>query len=76
MDECFDEHLAFTIRALMCKPLGPNLRNQVAHGLAGMNLCASGYGVYAWWLILALVADDFRKMYQAENARSTSDTEA
>lgn len=49
MKDRFGEDLAFTIRALMCKPLGPNLRNQVAHGLAGASLCASGYGVYAWW---------------------------
>lgn len=68
MDECFGKHLTFTIRSLMCKPLGPNLRNQVAHGLAGTNLCASGYGVYAWWLILALVVDDFRRMHEAESA--------
>jgi hypothetical protein len=73
MDECFGEHLTFTIRALMCKPLGPNLRNQVAHGLAGTNLCASGYGIYAWWLILALVADDFRKMHQAESAAGANE---
>jgi len=72
MEERFGEHLTFTIRALMCKPLGPNLRNQVAHGLAGANLCASGYGVYAWWLILALVVDGFRMMHEAEDANSAT----
>jgi hypothetical protein len=66
MKERFGEHLTFTVRALMCKPLGPNLRNQVAHGLAGSNLCNSGYGVYAWWLILALVVEGFRMMQQTE----------
>jgi hypothetical protein len=70
MKERFGEHLTFTILALMCKPLGPNLRNQVAHGLAGANLCSSGYGVYAWWLILALVVEDFRMMHQAEDANN------
>ncbi|WP_305825532.1 DUF4209 domain-containing protein [Massilia brevitalea] len=64
----FGEHLTFTIRALMCKPLGPNLRNQVAHGLASSNLCSSGYGVYAWWLILAPVVEGFHMMQQAEEA--------
>jgi hypothetical protein len=73
MGQCFGEHLTFTIRALMCKPLGPNLRNKVAHGLAGTNLCASGYGVYAWWLILALVVDDFRKLHQAESASDAAE---
>ena len=70
MKERFGEHLTFTIRSLMCKPLGPNLRNQVAHGLAGSNLCYSGYGVYAWWLILALVIDGFHTMQQAEETNS------
>lgn len=70
MEERFGEHLTFTIRALMCKPLGPNLRNQVAHGLAGANLCSSGYGVYAWWLILALVVEGFHMMRQAEDANN------
>lgn len=59
MKERFGEHLTFTIRSLMCKPLGPNLRNQVAHGLAGADLCSSGYGVYAWWLTGVLVIPAF-----------------
>jgi hypothetical protein len=68
MKERFGEHLTFTIRSLMCKPLGPNLRNKVAHGLAGADLCSSGYGVYAWWLILALVVEGFHLMHRAEEA--------
>lgn len=68
MKERFGEDLTFTIRSLMCKPLGPNLRNQVAHGLAGAALCSSGYGVYAWWLILALVVAGFHMMHRAEEA--------
>jgi hypothetical protein len=74
MKEQFGEHLTFTIRALMCKPLGPNLRNHVAHGLAGSNLCNSGYGVYAWWLILALVVEGFHMMQRAEDANNPADT--
>jgi hypothetical protein len=77
MKERFGEHLTFTIRSLMCKPLGPNLRNQVAHGLAGADLCSSGYGVYAWWLILALVVEGFHMMHRAEQEnRSHGDEEA
>lgn len=73
MARCFGEPLTFTIRALMCKPLGPNLRNQVAHGLAGSNLCNSGYGVYAWWLILALVVEGYHMMHRAEKAKNPAD---
>lgn len=73
MGERFGEHLTFTIRSLMCKSLGPNLRNQVAHGLAGAKLCSSGYGVYAWWLILALVVEGFHMMKQADKANNPPD---
>jgi hypothetical protein len=73
MSECFGEALTFTIRSLMCKPIGPNLRNQVAHGLAGTALCHSGYGVYAWWLILALVTEGYHMMMRAHEASNPAD---
>lgn len=59
MEELFGRDLTFTIRALMCDQEGPNLRNAVAHGLANNSTCESDYGVYAWWLILSLVAEAF-----------------
>lgn len=70
MKQRFGEELTFMIRSLMCKPIGPNLRNNIAHGLAGANLCYSGYGVYAWWLILALVLQGYRIMHRAEEANN------
>lgn len=70
MKQRFGEPLTFTIRSLMCKPIGPNLRNKIAHGLAGANLCNSGYGVYTWWLILALVLQGFHMMMRAEQANN------
>lgn len=70
MKQRFGDPLTFMIRSLMCKPIGPNLRNNVAHGLAGAGLCNSGYGVYAWWLILALVLQGFRMMLRAEEANN------
>jgi hypothetical protein len=77
MNDCFGDALTFTIRSLMCKPIGPNLRNQVAHGLAGTALCHSGYGVYAWWLILALVTEGYHIMMRAYEASNPADpTEA
>jgi hypothetical protein len=72
MQERFGEHLTFTIRALMCKPLGSNLRNQIAHGPADSNLCNSSYEVNAWWLILALVVEHFQTLQQAEQANNRS----
>lgn len=59
MAEEFGEGLTLAINALMCDRAGPNLRNDVAHGLADEALCESTLAVYAWWLILQLVLETF-----------------
>lgn len=51
----FGEDLSFEIKALFCDAFGPNLRNELAHGLITEDGCYSVYGVYAWWLILKIV---------------------
>lgn len=51
----FGEDLAFEIKALLCHPVGPNLRNELAHGLLDYDACESIYAVYAWWLNLKIV---------------------
>lgn len=53
--EIFGEDVAFELRALLCGPIGPNLRNEVAHGLVGDEVFSSGVSVYLWWLTLKLV---------------------
>ncbi|GMA36839.1 DUF4209 domain-containing protein [Demequina litorisediminis] len=53
--DIFGEDLAFELRALMCGPIGPNLRNEVAHGLVGDSTFSSGVSVYLWWLTLKIV---------------------
>ncbi len=54
-NKVFGENLAFEFRALFSDAFGPNLRNQVAHGLLDDSECHSVYTVYAWWLTLRLV---------------------
>lgn len=54
-DKVFSDDLAFEFRALFCEPLGPNLRNHLAHGLLDASDCSSAAGVYAWWLTLRLI---------------------
>lgn len=51
----FGDDLAFEIRALFCSPLGPNLRNEYAHGLVGDSGRAAPEAVYAWWLVWKLI---------------------
>ena len=51
----FGEDLTYEIKALFCDPMGPNLRNNVAHGLLNDQQANSVEAVYAWWLGLQLV---------------------
>lgn len=53
--ELFGKDLAFELEALFCDPFGPNLRNEVAHGLVGEAECQSDCAIYAWWLALRIV---------------------
>lgn len=53
--DIFGVDVAFELRALLCGPIGPNLRNEVAHGLIGDMVFSSGVSVYLWWLTLKLV---------------------
>jgi hypothetical protein len=54
VEKIFGEDLAFELRILFCGPLGPNLRNEVAHGLLDDGTAYSPASVYAWWLVLRL----------------------
>ncbi len=49
-NEIFGADISFEMRALLCGPLGPNLRNEVAHGLVNDNGSMSSTSVYLWWL--------------------------
>ena len=55
----FGEDIAFEIKALFCDPFGPNLRNELAHGLIGVDQAQSTYSIYAWWLMLKIVFNTF-----------------
>ncbi|MFA5984326.1 MAG: DUF4209 domain-containing protein [Methylococcaceae bacterium] len=59
MEKVFGEDLTFEIKALFCSAKGPNLRNQLAHGLLDDNDCESIEAIYVWWLGLRLVCHDF-----------------
>ena len=51
----FGKNLSYEISALFCEFTGPNLRNDVAHGLLDDQQISSVYSVYAWWFGLKLV---------------------
>ena len=53
-EKIFGKNLAFELNALFCDTSGPNLRNELAHGLLSEEDCKSAHSIYAWWLALRL----------------------
>lgn len=66
--QIFGEDLVFEVKALFCDPMGPNLRNELAHGLLDDAACQSTYSVYAWWLGLRLVFNTFWNAQRKEDS--------
>jgi len=61
VEDVFGKDLTFELKALFADPLGPNLRNEVAHGLLEYEAAQSYYTVYAWWFFFRLVFKTFLK---------------
>jgi hypothetical protein len=57
MAEEFGDGMKLAIHAIMCDRAGPNLRNDVAHGLVNEEACESAHALYAWWQVLQLVTE-------------------
>lgn len=70
LKDVLGENTVFEMQALFCTPLGPNLRNEVAHGLLDADGGRSVATVYAWWWILRLALKSF------VHARATADWSA
>jgi hypothetical protein len=62
VENVFGKDLAFELKTLFCDAFGPNLRNELAHGLIDEDACHSPFAIYAWWLGLRLV---FNTWYNA-----------
>ena len=55
----FGEDVTYEIKSLFCDQMGPNLRNNIAHGLLDDQQANSVEAVYAWWLGLQLVFNTY-----------------
>jgi len=55
MKTVFGVDLTFEIQAAFCEQSGPNMRNDVAHGLLDDGAAQSAESLYAWWLIFRMV---------------------
>ena len=74
-EKIFGADLSFEIKALFCDPFGPNLRNEVAHGLLDDGVCWSVHAVYAWWLGLKLVFNTFFNTLRKSTENGEQNTE-
>jgi len=63
----FGADIAFEIKALFCDSFGPNLRNELAHGLLNASECYSVHVVYAWWFGLRIVFNTFWNAFQKDD---------
>ena len=72
VENALGPNLTFEIKALFCSPFGPNLRNEVAHGLLSVDNCRSAASVYAWWLGMRLVFDTYRYAVHQANVSQSS----
>jgi hypothetical protein len=76
-NKIFGVDLAFELKALFCDQFGPNLRNEVAHGLISHEDSASIYSIYAWCLCLRIILNTFRtrRQRQQEDAAALNKSE-
>ncbi len=61
-EQVFGKDIAFELKTLFCDAFGPNLRNELAHGLLDEDACHSPFAIYAWWLGLRLVFNTWWNM--------------
>jgi len=72
----FGEDMVHEIRLLFCGPLGPNLRNEVAHGLLTDRDSNGAIAIYAWWFALRLVFIPFwNRAREAADADAPADSD-
>lgn len=76
VDEVFGKNIAFEIRAIFCDEFGPNLRNELAHGLLDDEMCQSSFAIYAWWLALKLVLIAWWNAGRAKQNESSDTSES
>jgi len=67
-EEILGEDLLFELKAVFTDSVGPNLRNEVAHGLLDDRSSASTSCVYGWWMVLRLV---IRSLYKSEATKGS-----
>ena len=70
------EDLTFEFRALFCDAFGPNLRNELAHGLLDNEAFESINAIYAWWLTLKIVFNTFLNSQSVQSEKPTEENDS
>ena len=65
----FGKDLAFELNSLFCDAFGPNLRNELAHGLLAEDQYNSPFSIYAWWFALRLTFNTWWNSAKPENRK-------
>ncbi|MBD1581586.1 DUF4209 domain-containing protein [Pseudoalteromonas sp. S16_S37] len=71
-EEIFDENLLFEMKAFLTHPHGPNLRNNIAHGLLDDDYSSTASCVYWWWRTLRFVYTSLFLSSQSDSKSETS----
>lgn len=74
-EQVFGNDLAFELRSLFCDAFGPNLRNELAHGLLDEDGCHSTFAIYAWWLALRLTFNTWWNASRGNEVQGKSNDE-
>lgn len=64
LKQILNKNILFELKALMTTPPGPNLRNEIAHGLIEPEKANSPVGAYQWWLALKLMLDGNKDFHE------------
>jgi hypothetical protein len=73
--EVFGAGLVMELRGLLTEQVGPNLRNDFAHGLLNDSHSVGGASVYAWWLLSRLAFVPYYNTLVAASSESPSPAE-
>lgn len=74
-EQVFGKDLAFEVKTLFCDAFGPNLRNELAHGLLDEDACHSPFAIYAWWFGLRLVFNTWWNMAHKNTPEDEEDAD-
>ena len=74
IDKVLSKDYVFNLQAIFSEKPGPNLRNEIAHGLLETSIACSSLAIYAWWFVLRLVVNSNIKIRDHLFAKKTEET--